>query len=133
MRREKEHLGSGRTRTIELVSVAGRKAAADRPASPSKPRKPAEAAPKAPAGRYAVHLASYRDAAGAAQGWSELRARFPALLAGKQLTLEHVDLGERGVFQRLLAVPFATRAEAENLCSRLNAKAAMQYCLVTMG
>ena len=131
--REKEHLGSGRTRTIELVSVTGRKAAAVRPAAPSKPLKAAEVARKAPAGRYAVHLASYRNAAGAEQGWSELKARFPALLAGKELTLEHADLGELGVFQRLLAVPFANRAEAEDLCSRLNAEAATQYCLVTMG
>lgn len=131
VRRDQEYLGSGRTRTIELVSASGRKTAMA--AAPSKPPKAAQVAPKPPAGRYAVHLASYRDAAGAEQGWSELKARFPALLAGKQPSLEHVDLGERGVFQRLLAVPFANRAEAEKLCSRLNARAAMQYCLVTMG
>lgn len=150
VRRDKERLSSHATSTIELVSIKGRSSrAASRTAIAQAPakaagnsRKPAPraAAPstsgqaaKTAARHYAVHLASYRSAAGAERGWAALKAHFPALLADKRLELESADLGESGVYQRVLAAPFGSRAAAASLCSRIKAKAAQQFCVVTQG
>lgn len=127
VRRDKERLSSHATSTIELVSIKGRSSrAASRTAI-------AQAPAKAAARHYAVHLASYRSAAGAERGWAALKAHYPALLADKRLELESADLGERGVYQRVLAAPFGSRAAAASLCSRIKAKAAQQFCVVTQG
>ena len=101
----------------------------------SVPLKPApraipQAAP-APAPRsedFAVHLASFRTEKRARRGWQQLRQTFPDLLGAARLILERADLGESGVFQRVLGGPFAERAAAKRLCGALKAKA--QYCRV---
>ena len=93
------------------------------PASPAEPAPP----PSKPGG-YAVHLASLRTVAGAKRQWADLQVAFPALLGGLSLAVEPADLGERGVFQRVLAGALAERAEARDLCARL--KARDQYCTV---
>ncbi len=94
--------------------------------------KPAETAP-APASTskpssYTLHLASLRTVAGAERQWAELQVAFPALLGGLPVALAPADLGERGIFQRVLAGSFARRAEARDLCAQLEARD--QYCTV---
>lgn len=71
---------------------------------------------------YAVHLASYRSDAAAARGWRVLTEAAPEALAGLTARVEVVDLGgERGVYRRLKAGPFASRADAEARCASLQA------------
>ena len=77
---------------------------------------------------FAVHLASFRSEDRARRGWRQLQQAFPDLLGAENLTLERADLGESGIFQRVLAGPFAERAAAARLCGALKAKA--QYCRV---
>jgi cell division septation protein DedD len=106
---------------------------AAKPKAETPPAKPAQTAaktaPPAPKpGSYAVHLASFRTVAGAKREWTDLQAAFPALLGGLSVAVEPADLGERGVFQRVLAGAFAKRAEARDLCARLEARD--QYCTV---
>jgi tetratricopeptide (TPR) repeat protein len=96
------------------------------PASPAETAPPPPSTPKP--GGYAVHLASLRTVAGAKREWTDLQAAFPALLDGLPLVVEPADLGERGVFHRVLAGAFARRAEARDLCARLEAKD--RYCTV---
>ncbi len=82
-----------------------------------------------PAGTaFAVHLASYRTVNKANRGWRQLRQTFPDLLGETTVILEQADLGERGVFQRLLSGPFAERAAAQRVCAALKAKD--QYCRI---
>jgi tetratricopeptide (TPR) repeat protein len=94
-------------------------------AQPASPKQPPETAR---AGGYAVHLASLRTVAAANREWQHLKTTFPELLGDLTLALEPADLGERGIFQRLLAGTLAERAQARDLCARLQAKD--QYCAV---
>jgi cell division septation protein DedD len=77
---------------------------------------------------FAVHLASFRTEDRARRGWRDLQQAFPELLGTARLTLERTDLGESGVYQRVLGGPFGERAAAEQLCGALKARA--QYCRV---
>ncbi|MDH3476142.1 MAG: SPOR domain-containing protein, partial [Rhodospirillales bacterium] len=83
---------------------------------------------KAAAGDYSVHLASYKSVERARTGWTTLQGDFPALLGDKTLAMQRIDLGERGIFHRVLAAPFDSRAQAQTFCAELKAK--KQYCLV---
>lgn len=87
-----------------------------------------EAAPANGSEAYAIHLASYGSEADARQGWAALEARYPDLLSGKRLDLEWVDLGDRGTFVRLFALPFADAQSAGAACADLRRRA--QYCAV---
>lgn len=97
--------------------------------SPSEAALPAPVAPRGAADTgFALHLASLKSSDGAAQEWASLQRSFPGLLGDMSLTLEQVDLGDRGVFQRVLAVPFPNKATALDLCAQLLAE--QQYCQV---
>jgi cell division septation protein DedD len=85
-------------------------------------------APAAHPEAFAVHLASFRTEDRARRGWRQLQQTFPDLLGAARLTLERADLGQSGVFQRVLGGPFAERAAAKRLCGALKARA--QYCRV---
>lgn len=84
--------------------------------------------PAAPGGGFTVHLASYRSLARAERGWRLLQEIFPRLLGDLEFATEAVDLGARGLFQRVLTGPFTERATAEALCDRLESR--KQYCRV---
>ena len=70
----------------------------------------------APAG---VHLASYRNAANARQGWEQLARRNGDLLRGLRADIRRIDVGEKAVYYRLYAVPVASTAAAVELCRKL--------------
>lgn len=74
-----------------------------------------------------IHLASFRDRNSAEKGWQELKKRYPVDLAGLMVEIRPVNLGpKRGVYQRVLAGPFADKAEAARTCKRIKAKGG--YC-----
>jgi hypothetical protein len=82
-----------------------------------------------PRGGFAVQLASLPAAAEAAAAGDDIKTRYAALLGGLDLTVRRADLGaEKGVWHRVLAGPFAARADAAALCARLHAAGA--DCLV---
>ncbi|MCW5723883.1 MAG: SPOR domain-containing protein [Maricaulaceae bacterium] len=83
-----------------------------------------ESSAQASAGVYGVHLASYRLEAHAESGWTTLLAMFPDVLEGLQPRLAEADLGEQGVFLRLVAGPFAGHSAAEAACDALRAAGA---------
>ena len=99
------------------------------PEPPRKPEGTAAATPAPPgSGDYAIHLESVQIEDNVRPSWAELKAAHPSQLAGKSLLVKPVDLGERGIFYRILAAHFADSAEAENVCREL--KGLGQYCAV---
>ncbi|EKV30568.1 hypothetical protein C882_4527 [Caenispirillum salinarum AK4] len=81
----------------------------------------------APGGGVVLHLASYRDAEQAREGWTALRRRYPEVLSGLEAQLGRVDLGPgKGTYWRLNAGPVSSAQQAEVLCGRLEALG--QYC-----
>lgn len=94
------------------------------------PAESAEAAPPSDgvSGRYAVHLESYRTEQAARTGWAQLKADYPALLDGTSLIVRRADLGERGVFYRVLAGAFDDPARARRLCNGFASRS--HYCVV---
>ena len=80
-------------------------------------------------GRYGIHLASFSNEANAVSGWAALKARYPDHLNSKTYALRLADLGDRGIFVRLIAWPFPDSASARAVCAVLQRRA--QYCAVT--
>lgn len=89
---------------------------------------PAAAEPPAMGGRFALHLASYRERENALAGWNEIRAAVPNQLSDLQPGTSLFDKGADGQFVRLKAGPLATEAEAEARCRAI--QAAGLYCAV---
>lgn len=74
-----------------------------------------------------VHLASYYTLDDALRGWDILSGQHAELERWRDPILADADLGDRGIFVRLLAGPLPTRAEADQLCDVLNSAGA--YCV----
>ncbi len=107
-------------------------------ASPAtKPQQPAKAAPAAkPAvppkksasaaatatGAVRAQIGAYRSVAVANAEWRRLVKIEPTLLRGLHPAIRRVDLGSRGVFQRLQTGPFRDVAAARRFCAALKAK-----------
>jgi hypothetical protein len=75
-----------------------------------------------------VQLAALRARNSAPPAWARLQKAHPMLLGDKELAVQEVDLGERGIFYRVQAGFFPDRAGASALCQAL--KARQQDCLV---
>lgn len=106
--------------------------AEDAAQSEAEPEAPAAAEPAVEAApaprRYFIQLASLKGRETAEAEWRNLVKAHPALLQGLDLTLQPVDLGERGVFHRIQVGPLPNRATARDLCWQLKAK--QQDCVV---
>lgn len=86
-------------------------------------------APLPLAGRqYGVQLASLRKADGATGEWKRLVRAHAAVLEGLTSRVIRSDLGDRGVYFRLIAGPFKDDVVARAACRKLQAK--KQGCLV---
>lgn len=81
-------------------------------------------------GSYRIQLGAFRAQGDASKAWNDMLARHP-ILAPLDHRIEEADLGEKGVFFRLQAGSFKTRAEARAYCERLKAK--RLDCLVAGG
>ena len=86
------------------------------------------ALPDAKTGAFLVQLAALRSRDGARPAWTRMQKAHPALLGDRELTIQEVDLGERGIFYRIQVGFFAERAGARDLCAALKARG--QDCLV---
>lgn len=106
--------------------------AAETTAPPAPPAPAVQTAARtpsgAPSGAYVVQLAALRARDSARPAWARLQKAHPMFLGDKELTIQEVDLGERGIFYRVQAGFFPDRAGASELCQAL--KARQQDCLV---
>ncbi len=86
------------------------------------------ALPDAKTGGFVVQLAALRAKDAARPAWARLQKSHPALLGDRELTIQKVDLGDRGIFYRVQTGFFTDRAGARGLCNALKARG--QDCLV---
>lgn len=77
------------------------------------------ALPKVGDGSYAIQLAAVRSEDKARSEWSRLQKANKDLLGDLTLKVVKADLGAKGIFYRIRAVPLATEAEARALCKKL--------------
>ena len=73
-----------------------------------------------------VHLASFSSEASARRGWDEVISHNKAILTGVKPIIRKVDLGEKGIFFRLMAGSYASMSAAEAACIQL--KQNNQFC-----
>jgi cell division septation protein DedD len=97
-------------------------------AATSEPAPQVAALPDAKTGGFLVQLAALRAEDGARPAWARLQKAHPALLGDRELTIQRVDLGDRGIFYRVQTGFFADRVGARALCNALKARG--QDCLV---
>lgn len=81
-----------------------------------------------PSGLFGVHLASYRKAGEAREGWRKLQRENPDELGLLEPRLNMIEVPEKGMFLRLIGGGLSSRAKAEELCSNLKSKGL--YCTV---
>lgn len=105
------------------------------PAAASPPPSPrartATAAPPPPRvnpGDYMVQLSAQKSEADAKNSFRVLQSKFSSVLGGRELVVRRKDLGRRGVYYGAQVGPFASRAEAAQLCENL--KAAGGSCII---
>jgi hypothetical protein len=102
----------------------------------------AEAAPAAPptrvastttasvgGGGYLVQVSSQKNEADAQASYRTLQGKYRNVLGSQPLVVKRVDLGEKGVYYRAFAGPFASSEEANQLCRSLMSAGGPQ-CLI---
>ncbi|MBV8824454.1 MAG: SPOR domain-containing protein [Bradyrhizobiaceae bacterium] len=89
----------------------------DMPAAQSVPE--AEKPGLADGVKYVVQLSSQRSEAAALATSKALQTKHADLFAGRQPYIRRSDLGERGVYYRVLIGPLSTTGEANQLCGNL--------------
>ena len=97
------------------------------PVETVKPAAPAKAVTPQAGGTYVVQLLALRDEGAARAAWMKIAAKHSGILAAHALDIEKVDLGSKGVWYRVRAAGFASKAAAVKACNRL--KAAGQDCM----
>ena len=81
-----------------------------------------ESTPLSPAtgpDNFRVQLGSFRTEGSAQKAIDNLKNKLSDIIGDSQEKIEFADLGEKGIFYRLQLSPFNTRADADDLCSRL--------------
>jgi hypothetical protein len=76
----------------------------------------------------ALQLAAFRSEVGARRGWGQIQQQLPDLLGGMSPRFPAVDLGEEGIYYRVVTGPFPNRATAAALCAMITAEG--QECRV---
>lgn len=83
-----------------------------------KPEPKPEAKPASASG-YMIQIAAVRESEHAEAEWSRLQRQHGETLRGLKLFVVRADLGDKGVFWRLRAGPFADEAAAKDRCAEL--------------
>ena len=99
-------------------------------AAPTKPRAgPAKAEPEAApaaegtprAGQFVAVLFTHQDEPTTAHVFASLQQQYPNELADRQGESQPINLGKKGVWHRLVALPAGSRQDAGELCAQLSA------------
>ena len=116
------------SRLERVAGVGGATAVAPMAGAASTASKAPAAAPSGgrSSGPWAVHLASYRSARSAQDGWTVLQRKYPALKDKKMVTSEFDPGTGRGTYVRLMAQGFPNRDAAIRFCAPI--KASGQFC-----
>lgn len=79
-------------------------------------------------GAYMVQIAALRESARAEATWDAISTRHPDIFAGAEKRIQRADLGSRGIFYRLRAGAFETRADAGAFCEAI--KSSGNDCII---
>jgi hypothetical protein len=79
-------------------------------------------------GSYVVQVSSQRSEADAQASYKALQGKFPSVLGSRPALIKRADLGDKGVYYRAMAGPFASSEEAAQVCGSL--KTAGGQCVV---
>lgn len=88
----------------------------------SEPAAPAAGPAVAASGGYRLQLGAVRSDEAAQKEWERLKRAHADLLGSLSFSAWRVELGERGVYYRIMAGPIADAAEAERVCADLKAR-----------
>jgi SPOR domain len=107
--------------TVKTAAVEPKPVAHPKPPATVKPAAavtpvPAEAAH---GGAVQVRLGALRSPEAARDEWARLKRENPDLLGNLRANAVGVDLGDKGIYYRIMAGPFADAAAAERLCREL--------------
>jgi hypothetical protein len=75
----------------------------------------------APDAGFVPVLFTHKEQAIANRAFTELQQRFPAQLRHRKVELQAVDMGEKGVWNRLVLLPPGPREQADTICQALMA------------
>jgi cell division septation protein DedD len=110
-------LSNGETKADTKTQVA----ASDQIESKSAKANTAQSTAAVPQKRiYMLQLASLPTSTAATQEADRLRKKYAALLRDAEVSIRQVDLGKKGVMQRVLAGPFESRAIANDRCAQIS-------------
>ncbi|HXA69389.1 MAG TPA: SPOR domain-containing protein, partial [Stellaceae bacterium] len=96
-------------------------APAPAPVVPAPPQTAAAPAPSAGADvrGYRLQLGAVKAPEMAKQEWDRIKRQNSDLVGALSVSVDRIDLGDRGVFYRIHAGPIADAAQAERLCAQL--------------
>ncbi|MCB9957853.1 MAG: SPOR domain-containing protein [Rhodospirillaceae bacterium] len=130
---EPESLAAAPAEVAEPDAAPTAPVPAHRPADPpplpasASPAEQIAAAPPPPAApalpTHGVQVVAVPSELEAATEWARFQDRFPDLLTGRRLEVQRVDLGDRGVWFRVMATG-TSRSDADGLCSALRSRGA---------
>ncbi|MCC8965576.1 SPOR domain-containing protein [Bradyrhizobium sp. Pear76] len=80
-------------------------------------------------GGYLVQVSSQKNEADAQSSYRTLQGKYRNVLGSQPLVVKRVDLGEKGVYYRAFAGPFASSEEANQVCRSLMSAGGPQ-CLI---
>lgn len=79
-----------------------------------------DAVPEAPPQFVAV-VFTHQDRGAALDAFTELRERYPNVLAKRKVEAQPIEIADKGVWHRLVVLPAGTRQNAVGVCDRLGA------------
>ncbi|MEM6410316.1 MAG: SPOR domain-containing protein [Pseudomonadota bacterium] len=82
-------------------------------------------------GPYLIQVGALRSQAAADAAWDEITSAEELLFSGATKRIQRADLGAKGVFYRVRAGAFETRAEASAFCDTLKSRG--RACIVVSG
>jgi hypothetical protein len=88
-----------------------------------------DAAARGAAERYVPVIFTGKDQSGVLRAFAELQVRYPKLLNPRRAEAQPVDLGQKGVWHRLVVLPPGSRQSALDFCAQLQA-AGYERCWV---
>ena len=100
----------------------------DPPTEPSNQLAAASTANNPPIPRLMLHLASFSSQSSAERAWTIIVSENAEGLDGLSRVVRRTDLGEKGIFYRVLASGIDTRDEGRTRCASLERNE--QYCRV---
>jgi hypothetical protein len=103
----------------EQTPASVREQTKEPPSPPPQPPPARVAAASSPSSGFLIQIAAVREEDRAAAEWTRLQRQHPDALQGLKLFVVKADLGDKGIFWRLRAGPFADEAQAKNRCADL--------------